>query len=105
MDTETREFFERFEQRINNQFVRIEERFDTLENNMHDQFVKIDHRFDHIETRLNTLERNQDDIIKNIAFLIETFGSFRDKTNVTLDAHAYRLRNLEAQQSLLTQGI
>jgi chromosome segregation ATPase len=110
MDTEVKVFFEAFEQRLNGRFDRIEQRLDAHDRQFeainarldgHDRrFESLDLRFQSIDSRFDRLERNQNDMQEQIAFLIDRFGKFADDATKKVQSHEFRLTSLESRVQL-----
>lgn len=79
MDLEMKSFLEGFEQRMNVRFDSIDARFNT------------------VDKRLDYLERNQNDMQEQIAYLVGSFGKFADDIRKLVRSHDVRITNLESR--------
>lgn len=100
MDTEIKVFFEAFEERLNEKFLRIDQRFDSVEmrlEGVEGRLEGLEDKFYGLEKSMDGLEQNQNDMQEQIAYLVDHFGKFEDGVKTLLRSHDVRLTNLEAR--------
>ena len=73
--------FEQFGARIDQQFVRIDDRFETLDRKIDDRFETLDRRIDEkirpIEAKVDKLDRKVDELAKDHQSLARQLAEFR----------------------------